>query len=190
VSARLALAAAAGAAALLVAGAPRHASSASSASPIASAAANGWPATGLPEIGAPGSLVPPLPGAVLTQPFGCTPLTFEPADPACPSGHVHTGLDLAAPAGSPVRAAAAGRARVLWSPAGYGLYLLIDNGGGVQTLYGHLSAASVADGAEVGAGQEVGLVGSTGLSTGPHLHFEVRRGGRPVDPTPFLPAGH
>jgi murein DD-endopeptidase MepM/ murein hydrolase activator NlpD len=182
VSARLALVAAAGAATVLVAGAPRHASSASS---IASAAA-----TGVPAIGAPDRLAPPLPGAVLTQPFGCTPVTFEPADPTCPSGHVHTGLDLAAPAGSPVRAAAAGRATVLWNPAGYGLYLKIEHGGGVQTLYGHLSAASVEDGAEVQPGQEVGLVGSTGLSTGPHLHFEVRRGGRPVDPTPFLPAGH
>jgi murein DD-endopeptidase MepM/ murein hydrolase activator NlpD len=184
---RLALFAAVGAAAVLVAGAPRHASSASS---IASAAATVWPATGMAGIGAPGSLVPPLPGAVLTQPFGCTPLTFEPADPACPSGHIHTGLDLAAPAGRPVRAAATGRARVRRNPAGYGLYLLIDHGGGVQTLYGHLSAASVEEGAEVRAAQEVGLVGSTGLSTGPHLHFEVRRGGRPVDPTPFLPAGH
>ena len=88
-----------------------------------------------------------------------------------------------------VRAAAAGRARVLWNPTGYGLYVLVDHGGGLQTLYGHLSAASIEDGAQVQAGEEVGRVGSTGLSTGPHLHFEVRRDGRAVDPSPLLSAG-
>jgi murein DD-endopeptidase MepM/ murein hydrolase activator NlpD len=141
-------------------------------------------AAGVPQ----GRLVPPVTGAVLTQPFGCTSFLLEPANPRCPSGHFHSGLDLAAPLGTQVRAAAAGRARVLWNQGGYGLHVLLDSGGGLQTLYGHLAAASVLDGDAVRAGQEIGRVGSTGLSTGPHLHFEVRRNGRPVDPTPYLPA--
>jgi murein DD-endopeptidase MepM/ murein hydrolase activator NlpD len=141
-------------------------------------------AAGVPE----GRLLAPVTGAVLTQPFGCTSFLLEPANPRCPSGHFHGGLDLAAPLGTQVRAATGGRARVLWNPSGYGLYVLLDSGGGLQTLYGHLSAASVLDGDAVRAGQEIGRMGSTGLSTGPHLHFEVRRNGRPVDPTPYLPA--
>jgi murein DD-endopeptidase MepM/ murein hydrolase activator NlpD len=140
--------------------------------------------------GAPGRLLLPVTGAVLTQPFGCTPLLLEPANPQCPSGHFHSGLDLAAPLGTEVRAAAVGRVRLRWNPSGYGLYILIDHGSGLQTLYGHLSAASIHDGDNVQGGQQVGRMGSTGLSTGPHLHFEVRRDGRPVDPTPYLPADH
>jgi murein DD-endopeptidase MepM/ murein hydrolase activator NlpD len=138
----------------------------------------------------PGRLLMPVTGAVLTQPFGCTSFLLEPANPQCPSGHFHSGLDLAAALGTQVRAAAAGRAKVLWNPTGYGLYVLLDNGGGLETLYGHLSAASVRDGDEVRAGQEIGRMGSTGMSTGPHLHFEVRRNGRPVAPIPYLPAIH
>jgi murein DD-endopeptidase MepM/ murein hydrolase activator NlpD len=144
----------------------------------------------LPVGVAPGRLLMPATGAVIAQPFGCTPLTLEPANPQCPSGHFHSGVDLAAPSGTAIRAAAAGRARVLWSPNGFGLYVLIDHGGGLQTLYGHLSAALVQDGDTVRDGQTIGRMGSTGLSTGPHLHFEVRRDGRPVDPMPSLPASH
>jgi len=137
---------------------------------------------------APDRLLLPVAGATLTQGFGCTPVLLEPANPQCPSGHFHSGLDLAAAVGTTVRAAAAGHARVLWNPSGYGLYVLIDHGGGLQTLYGHLSAATVQDGDGVRGGEQVGRMGSTGLSTGPHLHFEVRRSGRPVDPTQYLPA--
>lgn len=160
---------------------------AASAGAVLVGGAPGQGAMGAP--GAPGTLGRPVTGAVLAQGFGCTSLVFEPADPACPSGHFHSGLDLAAPTGTQVRAAAAGRARVLWNPTGYGLYVLVDHGGGLQTLYGHLSAASIEDGAQVQAGEEIGRVGSTGLSTGPHLHFEVRRDGRAVDPSPLLSAG-
>jgi murein DD-endopeptidase MepM/ murein hydrolase activator NlpD len=136
----------------------------------------------------PARLLLPVTAAVLTQPFGCTSFLLEPANPQCPSGHFHSGLDLAASLGTQVRAAAAGRPRVLWNPSGYGLYVLLDSGSGLQTLYGHLSAASVHDGDAVSAGQEIGRIGSTGMSTGPHLHFEVRRSGRAVDPIPYLPA--
>jgi murein DD-endopeptidase MepM/ murein hydrolase activator NlpD len=138
----------------------------------------------------PGRLLMPVNGAVLTQPFGCTWVLLEPPNPRCPSGHFHSGLDLAARLGTEIRAAAAGRPKVRWSPGGYGLYVLIDHGGGLETLYGHLSAASVQDGDHVRGGQAIGRMGSTGMSTGPHLHFEVRRDGRPVDPAPYLPANN
>jgi len=138
---------------------------------------------------AAGALFPPLKSAILTQPFGCTALAIEPPDPACPQGHFHSGLDLAAPIGSPVRAAASGRAQVRLDPAGYGLYVVLDAGDGTTTLYAHLESTEVANGQWVSAGSQVGQVGVSGLTTGPHLHFEVRRAGRAIDPLPLLPAG-
>ena len=128
---------------------------------------------------------------VLTQGFGCTDLALEPVEPACPSGHFHSGLDLAAPAGTLVRAAATGvvvLSRV--DAGGYGVHLVLDHGGGLTTLYGHLLSVAVREGDLVAGGQAIAAVGSTGSSTGPHLHFEVRAGGRPVDPEPRLPARH
>ena len=122
------------------------------------------------------------------QPYGCTSFVLEPVASWCPGGHFHSGVDMAAPAGTPVHAAAAGVAAVAWNPNGYGLYLIVQHGGGVSTLYGHLESTAVVSGDPVAAGAEIGRVGSTGLSTGPHLHFEVRRGGRPVDPVPLLRA--
>jgi murein DD-endopeptidase MepM/ murein hydrolase activator NlpD len=134
-------------------------------------------------------LVPPLANAVVTQPFGCTDFVLEPAAPWCPTGHMHTGLDLAAPVGSPVHAAAAGVAEVIDTSGGYGLHVLLTHDPRLTTLYGHLSSVSVRTGQWVQAGDVVGGVGSTGLSTGPHLHFEVRKDARPVDPMPLLPPG-
>ncbi len=131
----------------------------------------------------------PLPGAVETQAFGCTTFELEPVDASCPSGHFHSGLDLAGVlAGTPVLAAWSGVAHVVNSSEGYGLHVLLEHSPRLFTLYAHLSSASVADGALVPAGAEVGRVGSSGFSTGPHLHFEVRRDGRPVDPRTLLPA--
>ena len=126
---------------------------------------------------------------ILTQPYGCTGFLLEPVAPWCPTGHFHGGIDMAAPEGTPVRSAAAGIARVSEDPGGYGLYVVVEHGGGLATLYGHLDSSPLHGGEEVAVGQEVGEVGSSGLSTGPHLHFEVRRDGRPVDPNPWLPAG-
>ena len=132
---------------------------------------------------------PVVAGAVLTQGFGCTSLGLEPVDAGCPGGHFHGGFDLAAPLGTPVRAAAAGRAMALEDPGGFGTFVVIRQDAHLSTLYGHLLLTEVHDGEHVSAGQVVGEVGSTGNSTGPHLHFEVDRDGVPTDPSPYLTQG-
>jgi murein DD-endopeptidase MepM/ murein hydrolase activator NlpD len=71
---------------------------------------------------------------------------------------------------------------------GYGNYVVVAHAGGLTTLYGHLAVALVTTGQTVGQGQPIGLEGSTGNSTGPHCHFELRVDGQPVDPVPFLPS--
>ncbi|WP_217634931.1 M23 family metallopeptidase [Micromonospora pattaloongensis] len=101
-------------------------------------------------------------------------------------GRQHEGIDIAAAAGTPVRAAAGGVVRKASWYGDYGNTVIIDHGGGVSTLYAHNSALSVRPGQRVEAGQEIAAVGSTGDSTGPHLHFEVEVEGRPVDPRPWL----
>jgi len=133
--------------------------------------------------GGDGEWTKPVDGAVVSQPFGCTPYSMEPADRSCPSGHIHTGIDLAAPLGTPIHAALDGIAHVIASATGYGLHVIVDSGGGLTTLYGHMESVDVHDGDPVSAGDVIGEVGSTGNSTGPHLHFEVRRDGIPEDPT-------
>jgi murein DD-endopeptidase MepM/ murein hydrolase activator NlpD len=127
-----------------------------------------------------------VPGAVVTQPFGCTALELEPFDPFCPTHHVHTGIDLAATVGTPVFAASAGVARVGYDPAGAGLFVVVAAEDGTRVLYCHLSAVAVATGQAVTPGARIGDVGATGLATGPHLHFEVQVAGRFVDPTRWL----
>jgi murein DD-endopeptidase MepM/ murein hydrolase activator NlpD len=96
--------------------------------------------------------------------------------------HEHSGIDFAAPAGSPVRAAAAGTVAFAGERGGYGNLVIIRHPDGAETYYAHQRDLSVRTGQPVSAGQLVGTVGSTGRSTGPHLHFELRRDGRPVDP--------
>lgn len=150
------------------------------------AAAAGVTSGGLPLPGGAGGFLDPLPGAPVSQPYGCTALAIEPPSPVCPRGHIHTGVDLAAVLGTPVRAAAAGVAEVRLSATGYGLHVVVDHGGGLSSLYAHLSAVAVGDGDTVSAGQVIGAVGSSGTSTGPHLHFEIRRDGLPEDPEPDL----
>ncbi len=100
----------------------------------------------------------------------------------------HTGLDLAAPYGTPIYAAKSGQVEVAgWSRYGYGNHIIIDNGGGVETLYGHLSRFAVRSGQWVERGQLIGYIGSTGWSTGPHLHLEIRVGGVARNPLAYLP---
>ncbi|MBK5287175.1 MAG: M23 family metallopeptidase, partial [Acidimicrobiia bacterium] len=99
---------------------------------------------------------------------------------------LHTGIDIGASYGSSVRAGAAGTVAVAGVISGYGNAIVIDHGGGIATLYGHLSRFGVRVGQTVSAGATIGAVGNTGNSTGPHLHFEVRVQGVPVDPMPYL----
>jgi murein DD-endopeptidase MepM/ murein hydrolase activator NlpD len=122
----------------------------------------------------------------VTQPFGCTDVAGEPYSATCATHRVHTGVDLGVPTGTPVLASKAGVARTFRSASGYGWYVLLVHGDGVYTLYAHLSRILVSDGQVVGRGQEIGRSGSTGFSTGPHLHFEVRRGQGFVGPCPYL----
>jgi murein DD-endopeptidase MepM/ murein hydrolase activator NlpD len=98
----------------------------------------------------------------------------------------HHGIDLAAPTGTPVYATADGIvSRADWFSS-YGLYISIEHGGEMQTRYAHLSRLAVADGQRVRKGEIIGYVGSTGRSTGPHLHYEVRIAGAPVNPVPYM----
>ena len=102
-------------------------------------------------------------------------------------GRMHEGIDIGAPYGTPVVAAMAGTVTYAGSMSGYGNIVLIDHGGGMSTAYAHQNSLVVGTGAAVAAGQQVGTVGSTGRSTGPHLHFEIRAGGSPQDPLGYLP---
>lgn len=114
----------------------------------------------------------------LTSPFGLRRNGME--------FRIHHGVDIGLPDGTPVRAMAAGRVvRAGWMN-GYGYMVLIDHGSGVVTLYAHLSEVHVKAGEEVKGQQVIALSGRSGNVTGPHLHFEVWRGGRAEDPVPLL----
>jgi len=130
----------------------------------------------------------PEPSAQISQSFGPSTYWFEPPYGSYP--HFHTGIDMVEPFGSPVFAADDGVVALVGSSSsGYGNYVVVAHAGGFDTLYGHLSTALVKVGQSITQGTAVGLEGSTGNSTGPHLHFELRIGQKPVDPTPYLPPG-
>jgi len=101
-------------------------------------------------------------------------------------GRLHAGIDIGAPYGTPIHAAAAGTVVLAAWTGGYGNYTCIDHGGGLATCYAHQSSYAVSAGAQVSQGQVIGYVGNTGHSFGPHLHFEVRINGNPVDPLGYL----
>ncbi len=122
----------------------------------------------------------------LTQPFGCTTLEIEPWSEGCAGHHFHSGVDLAAPLETPIYAATGGLVAMHRERGGYGLYIVVVRDPRLSTLYGHLEWPLVQPGEVVAAGQAIALMGSTGNSTGPHLHFEVRLAGIPVDPLPLL----
>jgi murein DD-endopeptidase MepM/ murein hydrolase activator NlpD len=129
--------------------------------------------------GAPGALSWPVTGQI-TSPFGWRRSPFG------GSPEFHQGLDIAANMGTTITAPASGTVISAGWYGGYGNYVLIDHGGSMATGYGHLSQIFVSVGQQVQKGQAIGAVGSTGASTGPHLHFEVRINGKPVDPAAYL----
>jgi murein DD-endopeptidase MepM/ murein hydrolase activator NlpD len=124
----------------------------------------------------PPGLTWPIPGAPMASPFGLR------NDPLSDGAGFHPGVDVSASSGTEVHAAAAGHVVRATDCGGYGLCVVIDHGNNVATLYGHLSQLDVSVGDTFDAGTVIGLVGSTGASTGPHLHFEVRIHGLPTDP--------
>jgi murein DD-endopeptidase MepM/ murein hydrolase activator NlpD len=129
----------------------------------------------------------PVPGSTITQLFGPSAYEFEPPYMSFP--HFHTGIDLAAPMGTPVYAAGDGVVvAATASDVGYGNHVIIAHDGHSLSLYGHLQLMLVHPGDTVKQGQVIGLVGSTGNSTGPHTHFEIRIDNQPVDPGMFLPS--
>lgn len=126
-----------------------------------------------------GQLAWPAAGPV-TSPYGYR------IHPIFGYSRLHTGIDIGAGYGSPVVAAADGTVAYVGVMSGYGNVVVVDHGGGMATTYNHLSAFGVSTGDRVTRGQTVAAVGCTGWCTGPHLHFEVRINGSPVDPMPYL----
>jgi murein DD-endopeptidase MepM/ murein hydrolase activator NlpD len=116
----------------------------------------------------------------MTSPFGWR------VHPILGTSRFHNGLDFGAEYGSLIKAADNGVVIAAEWSGGYGNAVIIDHGNGITTLYGHTSQMYVTVGQAVQKGQPIAAVGSTGFSTGPHLHFEVRRQGEPIDPMPFL----
>ncbi len=107
-------------------------------------------------------------------------------DPLGGRTRLHAGIDIPGPIGTPVRAAQSGLVRRAGTAGNYGRMVEIDHGHGLQTRYAHLSRIGVRPGEPVAEGQVIGYMGSTGRSTGSHLHFEVRRGGAVLDPLEHL----
>jgi murein DD-endopeptidase MepM/ murein hydrolase activator NlpD len=141
---------------------------------LVAAAAEPAPVRSAPPAGAvPLEAARPSDG-VLTSPFGPR------------WGRLHAGLDFATGIGAPMRAAADGTVAAAGAESGYGTTVRMHHPDGAETVYAHLSVAEVAPGQPVAAGQNLGREGSTGQSTGPHLHFEVRYAGAPVDPAAWL----
>ena len=110
-------------------------------------------------------------------------------DPFLRRPALHTGVDFRAPKGYPVRSTAAGTVAIAEYNGGYGKMVEIDHGNGVTTRYGHLSRISVKTGDTIAKGALVGRAGSTGRSTGPHVHYEIRIDGEAIDPMRYIRAG-
>ncbi len=127
-----------------------------------------------------GVLRRPLPGAALSSMFGPR------VHPIFGTVRMHNGVDFRGGTGTPIMAAGGGTVVYAGPRGGYGNTVVIDHGNSLATLYAHQSAIYVSVGATVSSGQVIGAVGSTGFSTGPHLHFEVRLGGTPVNPLGYL----
>lgn len=123
----------------------------------------------------------PVQGHAINSRYGVRHLAGEPAP------RRHEGIDIAAPTGTPVVASADGEiVRTGYEPAGYGRFIEVRHANGLHSFYGHLSRVDVKRGDRVLGGERIGRVGSTGYSTGPHLHFEVRRDGAKMNPERIL----
>lgn len=107
-------------------------------------------------------------------------------DPGTGEMNFHTGIDLEAEIGTPVRVSAVGTVERVWEDDQYGLAVEVEHANGFSTLYAHLSEVSVEEGDEVGPGEVIAVSGESGRTTGPHLHFEIRADGKPIDPVPHL----
>jgi murein DD-endopeptidase MepM/ murein hydrolase activator NlpD len=127
-----------------------------------------------------GQLCWPVSGRRITSPFGWR------VHPILKKTKFHSGIDIAVPSGTPVKAADGGIVLVSGWQGGYGNFVAIDHGKGISTCYGHNSRLLVRVGQRVEKGQQIAISGNTGLSTGPHLHFEVRVNGNPVNPLGYL----
>ena len=125
----------------------------------------------------------PIARAAVSSRFGAR------IDPFLRRPALHTGVDFRGPSGYPVRCTAAGKVVTAGYTGGYGNMVEVDHGNGVTTRYGHLSSILVKPGQSLALGTVVGKIGSTGRSTGPHLHYEVRTRGRPIDPMIYIRAG-
>lgn len=146
--------------------------------PLAGASAG--PGIGGPAAARTGSRMLLPAAGPLTSPFGWR------THPILGTRRLHAGIDIGAPQGTPIRAAADGTVVSAGSRGGYGMTVELDHGSGLTTLYAHQSRISVVPGQRVSRGAVIGAVGSTGMSTGPHLHFEVRVNGNPRDPRAYL----
>lgn len=144
---------------------PARIVNAAKASPAGANVPSIWPVIGLLRGGV----------GIRSNPFGGSALEY------------HKGQDISAPSGAPVNATADGVVVIARWMRGYGNGIYVDHGNGISTRYGHLSRIDVVEGQIVRRGDHLGLVGSTGRSTGPHLHYEVRVNGQPVSPLPYLP---
>jgi len=121
----------------------------------------------------------PVPGSIVS-PYGPR------YHPVLHYTRMHNGADMNAGSGTPIVACRGGTVVIAGGQGGYGNTVVVEHGGGMATLYAHQSRIATSEGASVAAGEVIGYVGSTGLSTGPHLHFEVRLSGNPVDPAGYL----
>jgi murein DD-endopeptidase MepM/ murein hydrolase activator NlpD len=161
---------------------PMHRPAPAIAMPAAEVIARHQATTGDAGVAAGGArFAMPIEGARFSSSFGPR---IDPVDRTTHS--MHAGLDLRGAMGTPVGAAAGGVVTRAEMAGTYGNLVVIKHPDGLETRYAHLSAIGVQKGDTVTAGQEVGKVGSTGHSTGPHLHFEVRQDGKPIDPKPLL----
>ena len=106
------------------------------------------------------------------------------------AGEAHEGIDIAVPIGTPIRAAGGGAVEAAGADAAYGMFVLLRHPNGYETMYGHASRVLVREGDSVGAGVVIGLTGSSGRSTAPHLHFEIRREGQSLDPLTLVKQGN